>query len=589
MRISGLLPLTLPVLFLALQGCGKQESPSAEAPARAPATQRASAQPPATTLSAAAKDAPVNANPLTGIWIRITDGDLDGLELTADGKATLRSVTGGFDGAEGPLDATYTFIDGRLSFVAASGRTLSYDATLADDRLELKGTFEFTDSGFQRFQRAKPGQTYAQAAQEQARARAQAVQDRIDAVDRFLAQPGMVLFIATTPPKRIALDLEHPRGNAFSGEGWHDDTPPHLDVITGQIVQGDASPDALRIRLQLGEQLQPPPPSKTGGREVTLDVSIQSNQVHAAGKLLQGNNSVDVSIMQDVAAHDEIRQRTNLAISRIADQRGRQIENHQRLLRSLAEGAPVVGIMRVSLIGVIRMPISLVLSPAPDGSFTGAAKFPILDASAAFQAKIVEPASSVPYLELQFKEFENGTPASIALAAQLRKRPWWIGVSDGEKVFKFGPAGEGAAADLAVASDGWKSDQQKALIESLSAGVSFRVRFPERTNVPQTFIRLKIDAARRNVSGMIVSGGEQIDAHAGATISGILKEQDGMLFIPAQITEPEIPGRARTVFQTDMYVCHEPAGWTIISPMFPPNQPRARKTLEMVEIKDDGL
>jgi hypothetical protein len=253
---------------------------------------------------------------LVGTWLPTTDADMPGIEFLKDGKA----IAG--DGSTG-ITVDYTVLEGgRLSVVMPGGITIVYEATIAGDQLELKGQESlFTAGGTQRFRRLQAGETIGEARKKLRQAEAKAYQDRVAALEVFLKQPGLVLAVseaAPGAPPAIALELAQAVAGSFSGKAWHDDRPPHLDEISGQLVL-DQQSQAARVTVQFGRRLQPPAPTAAGGGQVTLGVTGDAKSLRVAGKVNygQGGATYDLALRSDPKLHAEVVKRFEAELARI--------------------------------------------------------------------------------------------------------------------------------------------------------------------------------------------------------------------------------------------------------------------------------
>ncbi len=260
------------------------------------------------------------ASQLVGSWVALTEGgDFVGIDFMKDGKALLSQ------GPDGGVTTEYTlFEDGRLSFsvVAATGLSMVYSATIAGDQLELKSAKSLISAGgSQRLRRLKSGETLVSALAANREAKARAYQERVAQLGEFLKRPGLVLAVnppGPGAPPAIALDLGQAGGQAFQGKAWHDDRPPHLDAISGQLSLNQAAATA-QVMVQFGQRISPlaAQPS-SGGGQITLNVTGTGKDLAIAGKVTYGQGKdFDLELRADPKLHDEVVTRYDAEIARI--------------------------------------------------------------------------------------------------------------------------------------------------------------------------------------------------------------------------------------------------------------------------------
>ncbi|HZE99305.1 MAG TPA: hypothetical protein VE981_20035 [Planctomycetota bacterium] len=259
---------------------------------------------------------PGDASQLVGAWAAVSEGDLAGLEFMKDGKVLMS-----LDGSNG-MTLNYSLLEGgRLSLAAPAGVTLVQDVVLSGDQLELKGEKNLIfGGGTQRFERLPSGKSIKDAMAERRKKEAEAYQKRVDALDAFIAQGGLVLAVETPvpgAPPAMALELAKPVAGRLAGKAWHDDLPPHLDQISGQLVLNPAT-NAASIAFQLGERIAPRTAGRTGGGSMTLAVGGDAGALRIAGKVNYGQGATfEVVLKPDPKRHAEIVKKYEAELARI--------------------------------------------------------------------------------------------------------------------------------------------------------------------------------------------------------------------------------------------------------------------------------
>lgn len=256
-----------------------------------------------------------DASQLLGAWASTGDGEFDGIELMKDGKALL------YMGESGGITVDFSVLEGgRLSLVLPGGATIVHEARLDGQQLELKSERNLlTGGGTQRFEKLKGGKTIAQARQERNAKKAQEYKERVTALEAYLKQPGLVLAVTESgpgAPPTIALDLTQ-GGGSFTGRAWHDDRPPHLDAISGQLVLNEKD-QAAQVTVQFGQRLQPPG-GQSGGGQITLLATGDGKNLRIANKITYGQpgTQYEMSLRSDPEAHAAVIQRFDAELARI--------------------------------------------------------------------------------------------------------------------------------------------------------------------------------------------------------------------------------------------------------------------------------
>jgi hypothetical protein len=258
--------------------------------------------------------APSGAGQFEGRWVRVGEGDFDAMEFRKDGKAML-----GGEGAGITMD--YSVLDGgRLSLVAPGGLTTVYDATISGDQLELRSEGNLVSAkGAFRFRRLKKGETVKDALAEQARARAEAFRRRNEAMDAYLKQPDLVLAYADAregEPGAVALAIK-PEGGSFSGQAWHDDRPPHLNAIGGNLDVNEAEQSA-GVAVTFGQRISPPATAPDGGGRITMTVEGDGKKMRIAAKVRAGDAPAREMVLRpDPKLHADIVKRYDAELARI--------------------------------------------------------------------------------------------------------------------------------------------------------------------------------------------------------------------------------------------------------------------------------
>ena len=252
---------------------------------------------------------------LVGTWFAVTEGGgFEGLEFTKEGKALLG------DGSAG-ITVDYSLLEGgRLSLAAPGGVTTVFETTLSGDQLELNGKGSLLlEGGTQRFRRLKPGETIADAQKERRAARAKAYQERVAALQTFLKQPGLVLAFADAGgagPGPIALDVQ-PNASGFAGKAWHDDRPPHLNAISGQLHLDEAS-NVAQVAVTFGERIAPRAVQPDGGGQISLNATGEGKSLKLAAQVTVGNSPArEMALRSDPKLHGEIVARYEAELTRL--------------------------------------------------------------------------------------------------------------------------------------------------------------------------------------------------------------------------------------------------------------------------------
>ncbi len=252
------------------------------------------------------------ANQLEGTWLGITEGDFVGLEFMADGQVLATPVVG-FGTSQ---MFRYSLLEGgRLSLTLPNGQSRVFTAEIGGDQLELSGFMMLSGTNSQRYRRLPSGKTLEQGIEEQRAAEARAYEERLAAVNAFLAHPDLVI-APTTPaagaPAAIALEL----AAGGVGRAWHDDAPPHLDQITVQPGAGDRA-GTLQVSVTFGQQIQPPPTQQRSGTTITFAVAGDARNPTLTAQVNFGGQPFELAIVRDRDRHAAIVGRFDAEIARI--------------------------------------------------------------------------------------------------------------------------------------------------------------------------------------------------------------------------------------------------------------------------------
>ncbi len=239
--------------LLCLGSCGKESSP-----APAPAAQTTGSGAPAATPPMQGRSAS-RASQLHGIWMAVTDGDLDGIEFLKDDKAML-TIAG-----LGTMTLTSNLIDGgRLTLTNPQGETLVFQTTISGDNLELVP--EQAGEQPQRFERVPSGQTLAAAIQAREAKLAEQMQKRITALHATLAK-GHALLVPEDGQSvawSMALQLDDP-ARSLNGAMILDErpgtdnplAPVRLLPLRGEAGAADSRSDRVNLVFQAGPATEP--------------------------------------------------------------------------------------------------------------------------------------------------------------------------------------------------------------------------------------------------------------------------------------------------------------------------------------------
>ena len=253
------------------------------------------------------------ASQLIGVWFATTEGEFEVLEFMKDGKALVG------DGSSGVM-VDYSVLDGgRLSLVLPGGMTTVLDAVIADEQMEISGQSNtLFAGGTQRLRRLKSDETVAQARKSLADERAKAYRERVAALNAFLKQPGLVItYTQPNSPPTIAMEIKSAESGFFTGQAWHDDKPPRLNQINGQLSMNEHT-QAAEVILTFGPRIAPPATQADGGGQVSLQVTGDAKNLRIAGNIVYGDGgNFEMVLKADPAMHKQVVGRFQQELARI--------------------------------------------------------------------------------------------------------------------------------------------------------------------------------------------------------------------------------------------------------------------------------
>ncbi|HEX7037296.1 MAG TPA: hypothetical protein VF210_16105 [Pseudomonadales bacterium] len=195
------------------------------------------------------------ANELVGTWMRVSSGDLLGLEFLEDGKALVTSDMGD------TVTLGYSLLDGgRLNLIGLGGASTVFETRRAGDVLELTPEMAMQDEG-QRFRRVPEGTTLAAALRQHAEQIAAEQQRRREGLEQMLAAGDLVIVGAENGPAAVlSLALDHVVPQ-IGGSAVMDDDPERDDPlrpVRAHPLAGTIAPlDDVTNRLQVTLDVQP--------------------------------------------------------------------------------------------------------------------------------------------------------------------------------------------------------------------------------------------------------------------------------------------------------------------------------------------
>jgi len=215
---------------------------------------------------------------LVGVWMRVSEGELLGLEFLKDEQVI---VTVGRGMGQSSMTMSYRMLDGgRLSMVTGGGSTTVYRATRSGDLLELARESAGAEARAQRFKRLASGTTLAEGVRAHAAAleaeRAEMVKG-IAALLRGDGKVGLVLAPEGAGAKGWEMSLRIERGNVeqnrmFEGEAVLDPgnsdvlRPVTLHAIRGTVTAVDELSARVRLTIEIGPAVEPAEAGDVRGR-----------------------------------------------------------------------------------------------------------------------------------------------------------------------------------------------------------------------------------------------------------------------------------------------------------------------------------
>ncbi len=259
------------VAIFAFSGCGDKEANAGSSAANQPVV----------------GEAPSESSQLVGTWFRENQGEFVGMEFLDNGKAML---TGGRRAGQ-ILTTDYDLLDGgRLSLVAAGGRTTIYNVKLDGGRMELvSGT---GNNQPQRYRRLAKGVTIATALKEEAELKRQQAEKLAEFATNLIQQKQLVVSpkdASQLTVPRIALEIDSVQSGQIKGFAYYK-IPARKHQLTGSIVP-DAGKGQARITLNFGKQVQPANANSANAGNMAFQVTGDPSQpeINASVRFGQGN------------------------------------------------------------------------------------------------------------------------------------------------------------------------------------------------------------------------------------------------------------------------------------------------------------
>ena len=215
-------------------------------------------------------------------------------------------------------------------------------------------------------------------------------------------------------------------------------------------------------------------------------------------------------------------------------------------------------------------------------ALTGTLKYPMQNALLNVQGQITESLAG-PQLLLNF------TPANQAsqqIGANMRQ-PMSIAVEDNtDGVLKLTASNPTTGVfTLERMDDATRAKQKKMLTDALTKGMKFRSAFPYPDQTQASILDMKIDPATNKITGTVPQARPNV-FQTNATITGELKEEDGLLILATEIQDPQVGTRFRATYVTNLYIHLGPKGWIGVAIYFPTHSTGARAPLDIIEIKE---
>lgn len=372
------------VLMLVVGGCGggdNNNNNNAKPAAGKPAAQE---QPLAGKGVSRAAD-------LVGVWMRVTEGELLGLEFLKNDQVILTV-------ARGPQPASmtmsYTLLDGgRLSVVSGGGATTVYRTTRSKDLLELIAESAGPQAKPQRFRKLGSGKSLADGLREQAAALEAERAERIRGVVALLRSKGLVIGPGEGSDGGwlIALGIDGlvpDRGEGFGGMLVLDPSVGKADVLRpitvhpfrGSLSAADELTSRVRMRIEIAGAHEPASERDVSGvADLIVDgppskPSI-SGTVRMAGRW-QGTREAALAAdakrhASAAAALESQRQAMRAALAQVTDVLGgRAVLRGEKT--SIAGGAPEPVMVTIERTGELMYTANLTVGTRRDQQAQGA-------------------------------------------------------------------------------------------------------------------------------------------------------------------------------------------------------------------------
>ena len=317
-RRTAWLPVLMTAVLSAAPGCVGEDS---QPPAARTTDGGAGSGSSSSGDAAGAADGPMSgrevsrSGQLEGIWMRITTGDLLGLEFLGDGSAI---VTPDRSGAMASVSMRFRVLpNGRVALETAGGTTTIYNAVRDGDVLELTPETTGRPASGQRFQRLPRGVTLAEGLREARQRLDDERASRLEALGRQLTGEDLVLVPAEANSDRwLAAVRVGDGGGVRLIVVAQPERPGPLSPIrvhrgTLAITPVDSVSSGLRLEIRVGGSEEPVESNDPGG-SITL---LAEGPV--AASVLLGSAAIDLGRGGPVAA----RLVTDAALAREAERR----------------------------------------------------------------------------------------------------------------------------------------------------------------------------------------------------------------------------------------------------------------------------
>ncbi len=334
-----------------------------------------------------------------------------------------------------------------------------------------------------------------------------------------------------------------------------------IDGRTGRI-------DMLTNMAAVVEIIEDKPMLRITGLQRVYELTLDSS-----GKLTGG--WFQTGAQQGKAADFSIGESLN------ASDRAAEIDEQRKTLASLVSYAPIVTLAKSRAGTDPDLAVSLLLKPAADGSIVGTAK--LMTSGGVFDVKgQIMDAVTGPQLVLNF----NYTGHDNGLARfnlTMPCEPWTITVSgrgDSARLMGLSVAG---LFELFRADPAWVANQKQQLANSLKTGMKFIMRGDIGEGDPPIF-QIKLDENGK-ITGPVIDT-RRNGFQKNSTMTGELKDQDGMILLATQIAAPQIQGKFRPVYVANLFCVHESTGWRGLTISYPTHSSGSKSYWSMVEMKD---